>query len=183
MAIPREHDVAIVSIFHIKNVAENTVACQWSYEVTLSFIKARPIIPLIEQVQCVELVSLRVRQKLLLKSMNGYSVGHEFDHRRVSRRYQNIIGAQPEWEACLLPDFFESRHQLDCHYFLTTVVICFDDYWFQIVGLERFVIWNSVVSGFDFFPFLFEGVSDDIWRRQLRLVLWCIDWLPLWTQV
>jgi hypothetical protein len=51
VSVPRKHDVAVVTVFHIENVTEDRVAGKRPDEVTLGLFEPRTIVPPIEQSQ------------------------------------------------------------------------------------------------------------------------------------
>ena len=78
--------------------------------------------------------------------MNGNGVRHELDHSRVARGDEDIVWSEPQREASLFPYLLKARHQLNCDHLLSTVVVGFDNYRFQFVGLERLVVRDALVS-------------------------------------
>lgn len=72
--------------------------------------------------------------------MNGDGIGHKFNHGRAARSYENVVGFKPEGETSLLPYLLKARHELNSDHLLSAVVVCLDDYWLEVVGLERFVV-------------------------------------------
>jgi len=50
VAVPWQHDVAVMAILNIENVAENGVTGKGPNEITLGFIELGSVVPLIELV-------------------------------------------------------------------------------------------------------------------------------------
>lgn len=136
----RQHDIAVMPVFDIEDVAEHRVPSQRSNKVPLCFLKAGPIVPPVELTQRNQFVRLRVCEQLLLEAVDADRVGHKLNHRRVGRCYEDVVGVHPQAEACTLPDLLESDHQLDCKHFLAAIIVCFYYYRFQVVGFVVFVL-------------------------------------------
>ena len=81
VALPVNHNVAIMAVSNRKKVSEETVRSQAANEVSLSLLKATAEVPLVEVAQIGELGFFHP-QHLLLERINRYSVRHKLNHGR-----------------------------------------------------------------------------------------------------
>ena len=79
MTFSRQHYVAIVSVFDLENIAVDRVRCQRYHKVVLSFLKLRPVVPLIELKQGFQLVCLGMLLHSFLQSVDRYRFWHELN--------------------------------------------------------------------------------------------------------
>ncbi len=149
-----------MSVLHIEQVVEETVASQTLYKVFLGLFKIGFKVLVEEGGQIPDLGA--VLRKDLLQAVEGGGVRDEFNEGGGTGSHENVVGPQIQVESCLLEYLLDSLHQLHCEHFLSEVIIRFYHERLELESAEHAVVAFLLVHHLSESPLVWKGVFESL---------------------